>query len=234
LTIGAGRTLGVREATSLGRGLINQGTLAPGLQLGSISAQSYQQTAGGTFDVQLRGTTPDTEHDRLVVTGTATLGGMLNVSLTSGFVPAPGNSFTVLTAGSLVSDFATLELPMLAAGLVWDINKTSTAYTLSIAAADFNRNGVVDAADYVVWRKTRNSSVAAYSGADANGDGIVNDADRTIWRSNFGNIRGTNPGTGGAASYRVPEPATMLSAAAAAALLAGRRRAFHANRRRAA
>jgi hypothetical protein len=39
------------------------------------------------------------EFDTMTVSGSATFGGTLDVSLVNGFVPAPGDSFTVLTAG---------------------------------------------------------------------------------------------------------------------------------------
>jgi CSLREA domain-containing protein len=54
---------------------------------------------------------------------------------------------------------------------------------------DFNRNGVVDAGDYVVGRKQSGSTVVPASGADGNGDGKVNDADLVLWRSNFGTVQ---------------------------------------------
>lgn len=50
---------------------------------------------------------------------------------------------------------------------------------------DFNLNGIVDAADYVVWRDVRQTAVVQ-STADSNGDGIVDDADYQIWRRSFG------------------------------------------------
>jgi hypothetical protein len=52
--------------------------------------------------------------------------------------------------------------------------------------ADYNDNGQVDAADYVIWRKQLNQMVPAGTGADGNGDGTVNVADYTLWRTNFG------------------------------------------------
>jgi hypothetical protein len=52
-------------------------------------------------------------------------------------------------------------------------------------AGDYNLNGVVDAADYVVWRKTLNGSVIPYTGADGNGDCKADEADRVVWRAHF-------------------------------------------------
>jgi hypothetical protein len=75
---------------------------------------------------------------------------------------------------------------------------------------DYNRNGVVDAADYVVWRKTLSQSVPNGSGADGTGpggtpDGLVNNLDYDFWRSRFGS---TSPGAGSAlGAAAVPEPA---------------------------
>jgi hypothetical protein len=51
---------------------------------------------------------------------------------------------------------------------------------------DYNQNGVVDTADYVVWRKTLTNSVTRFSGADGDGDGTVDPEDYGVWRSHFG------------------------------------------------
>ena len=62
---------------------------------------------------------------------------------------------------------------------------------------DYNLNHSVDAADYVLWRKTTGTSVPQpYSGADGDGNSVVNANDYTVWRSHFGN---TSPGAGSAA-----------------------------------
>jgi len=66
---------------------------------------------------------------------------------------------------------------------------------------DFNGNGVVDAADYALWRK---GDLAA----DGNGDTLVNQADYDLWRSNFGN---GGPGAGsGLSGAAVPEPTGLV------------------------
>ena len=149
------------------------------------------------MSLQLAGTTADTQYDKLITSSTAFLAGRLQVSLINGFTPALGNSFTVLTASSIIGSFGTYDLPQLASGQAWKIDQSATAVTLTVVEGDYNRNGVIDADDYVVWRKTRNTSVTAWSGADGNGDGLVNDADFAIWRTNLGAIGGGVHGAGG-------------------------------------
>lgn len=81
---------------------------------------------------------------------------------------------------------------------------------------DYNQNGIVDAADYPVWRKTFNLSASpAGTGADGNGDGVIGAGDYTFWRQHFGEaVRLTvNTGLGSGSSERlgssvVPEPSS--------------------------
>ncbi len=71
---------------------------------------------------------------------------------------------------------------------------------------DYNKNGTVDAADYVLWLKTFDDETpAANRPADGNHDGYVDDYDYAIWRENFGNEG--SPVTG-ATLAQVPEPTT--------------------------
>ena len=67
---------------------------------------------------------------------------------------------------------------------------------------DYNGNGTVDAADYVLWRK----DPAAFGGDP---DGY------NTWRANFGNPPGAGSGVGAA----VPEPATWILVAAMGAMI---------------
>ena len=83
---------------------------------------------------------------------------------------------------------------------------------------DFNRDGQVDAADYVVWRKQLGQS--GNIAADANEDNVVDTKDYNLWRSNFG--RSESAGIGASAS--VPELSTShLAVLAACALVFCRR-----------
>lgn len=78
----------------------------------------------------------------------------------------------------------------------------------AILAGDYNRDGRVDTADYVVWRSTYGASGAAYNGADGDGSGSIGDGDFAVWRSNFGL---TAASAGGSLTNRaaVPEPSLV-------------------------
>jgi arylsulfatase A-like enzyme len=55
-----------------------------------------------------------------------------------------------------------------------------------VIPGDFNVDGTVDAADYVLWRFEVSQTPVAQLTADSNGDGIVDDSDYQVWRRNFG------------------------------------------------
>ena len=64
------------------------------------------------------------------------------------------------------------------------------------AAGDYNRNGVVDAADYTVWRDQLDATgLTPLAGADGDGDGEVTAADYGVWKSHFGQTL-SSPGAG--------------------------------------
>lgn len=74
---------------------------------------------------------------------------------------------------------------------------------------DYNGNGVVDAADYTIWRNTFGQEVAAGTGADGDQSGMIDDGDYTFWKARFGdNVPGAGAGAVGPA---VPEPTTAAT-----------------------
>jgi hypothetical protein len=86
-----------------------------------------------------------------------------------------------------------------------DIGAYEAQGVTTFAAGDYNRNGLVDAADYTVWRDTHGQTgLDAFDGADGNGDGEVNWADHAVWSLNFGSpLIVTPPALGGASTSAV-------------------------------
>ena len=86
---------------------------------------------------------------------------------------------------------------------------------MAIPPGDYNKNGVVDAADSVLWRK-------GDPAADSNGDTFVDQVDYDLWLANFGN--GARGSGAALSSASVPEPAALtLLAIGLFAMCAGRR-----------
>jgi hypothetical protein len=79
---------------------------------------------------------------------------------------------------------------------------------------DYNSDGVVDAADFTVWRDNQGSATIPGTGADGNGDGLVDQQDYDVWRSQFGNesprarVEVTWAPVAGAASYTIRRATT--------------------------
>lgn len=94
---------------------------------------------------------------------------------------------------------------------------------VAVINADYNGNGIVDAADYVLWRDSAGQSGNGLS-TDGNGDGTVNEADHEYWRKHFGKSA-SGAGVGQAAlTSAVPEPISQTLLGLAALLLSVVRR----------
>ena len=135
------------------------------------------------------------------------------------------NGSPAINAGAGMSaalaDLAGLPRP---AGGQFDIG----AYEYGALRGDFNRDGVVNASDYVLWRNSLGSSLVRYAGADATGNGVVDQADYDLWRANFGTV---STGLGASlGSSSVPETGTltlMIFAAASGLMRSSRLRDVH-------
>ena len=147
---------------------------------------------------------------------------MLSGTFSAGVTPAffTGSSGNIFTSVPVTNN--TLGNEALASAITTIVRTNAVANS-----ADYNHDGIVDGADYVVWRKTLgNAAAPPGSGADGNGDGTVNPADYTLWRSHYGNPSGAGAGAS-LSTNSVPEPTgCVLLAIGALLVLAPRRGRF--------
>jgi hypothetical protein len=204
------------------------------LQLGSGATLSgnglidanYSQAAGGTMRINIGGLTPDTQFDQLRIDGNASLGGTLQVALTNNLVPVFGQSFEILQiTGTRTGEFDIAQLPSLTGGLQWNLvyNPQSVVLEVENFYGDYSGNGVIDAADYVVWRNTLNAT-GINQPADGDQNRVVNQLDYDFWRARFGQTSGSGAGDLDSAQAAVPEPSLLVFGAQAVLFLVVRRR----------
>ena len=64
-------------------------------------------------------------------------------------------------------------------------------------SGDYNGNGIVDAADYTIWRDTLGSTTDLCANGDNTGAsaGVIDQADYTFWKSKFGATSGSRCGS---------------------------------------
>lgn len=140
--------------------------------------------------------------------------------------------FEVASAPFLTNDPAGLSVPRLRMGELSNDGQSylfvgystspsaeamySVAFQPPTLPGDFNDDGIVDSADYVVWRK--NIGNAPRSLPNDPYFRVIGAEQYETWRTNFGRTSAAEPST----ASSVPEPASILLAALAAAACSGR------------
>ena len=173
------------------------GIFAPGTSPGTITVAGLNLQSGSTLQFELGAT-----RDHIVVTnnGNITLGGLLDLSILSGFNPALGQTFSLFegSIGSITGAFSAVNAPIInghTLSLVYGANSVM----LELGnAGDFNGDGRIDSSDYVVWRKGLGTT---YTQNDYN-----------VWRTNFGATAGSGSGSAGnlPSQSAVPEPSSAV------------------------
>ncbi|HVT27276.1 MAG TPA: retropepsin-like aspartic protease [Lacipirellulaceae bacterium] len=207
IAVGSGPIVGQVENHS---GVVAPSDRAAGSPIGTLSIGGrFVNDEAGTLAIDLGGPTGGTQYDRIQVDNDAALDGTLAISLinlgSGSYAPAVGTTFTILTAGDGVGGaFASVQGPD---GYNWQvIYLTNSAQLVVGNPGDFNNDGVVDASDYVVWRR--------------NSGGPLN---YQAWRSHIG-VTYSGSGSSENAVASVPEPASSLIIGLAACIFALRSR----------
>jgi hypothetical protein len=139
----------------------------------------------------------------MVVTGTSTDGRTFEGDLLSGtqymfqWTIEPQNSLPLRWDGQVAWMGGRIE-----------VSEIEGADLVPLPPGDYNGNGSVDTADFVIWRKALGQSNMTPSGflADGDGDGQVDQDDYNLWREHYGETSVIGP----LSAAGVPEPATWL------------------------
>ncbi|MCH2118341.1 MAG: FG-GAP-like repeat-containing protein, partial [Pirellulales bacterium] len=200
-------TLEVTGGTLAGSGDVNgdlvvaSAVVTPGHGIGTLNVRGdFSLESQATLQIDIEG---PSSKDILTVVGDADLAGSLEVVLHGGYQPALGAQFLVMIANNVIDNGLTLTGAN-ADDFQANFYGSSLILTSLFAGleGDYNKDGIVDAADYTFWRDARGANVVAGSGADGNRDGVVNQADYVLWKARFGN---TLAG-GSSQPVKVPEP----------------------------
>lgn len=201
-----GGSLGGRGKVSGNLIVLSGGRVFPGGEkvkmvdpTGQLGFNTLTLSIGGTLAIDLGGTDRGVNYDFFEFNSIASISGSLEVDAIPGFTPISGQSFQILGASTLIGEFAGLphgELVGVFGGTEIFIEYNHTpgnrgVYLIAGRGGDFNANGIVDAADYTVWRDGMGTEYS--SGHYA------------MWKSNFGQVIGHSPGAG--EILGVPEPA---------------------------
>jgi hypothetical protein len=160
---------------------------------GALNTSSWVSFADS--NAAWRESNPSTKH-----LGELNIGGSRNFAAGSAAVSL-GSAFTPGSAKDLVFEFHAVGLGTLTGSVEYEDGVINFGTT----PGDFNNDGHVDAADYVVWRK--NSGTMNPLPNDDNIGGTIGTAHYNLWRANFGTAVGSGSALNPAA---VPEPGPVV------------------------
>jgi autotransporter-associated beta strand protein len=186
---------GVLQTGGVIGNLLNDGGIfSPGPSIVQSEITGAFTQRAGSLEIEIGGPPTSNQFDTLTVHGAAVLDGTLNVKLLNGAKPAFGQVFPIISAaGGITGDFDQVLQPGMGLGLYLSALTSHDSLSLVVRlSGDYNNDGSVDGADYVVWKTSDGRNVPPGTGADGNRDGRVNNFDFRIWKR-FYNPVSENP-----------------------------------------
>lgn len=139
----------VNADVTVGNGDALPATLAVGAGIGDLSIDGdLELMSDGILQVQFSDASRGGAFDTINVTGTATLGGTLDLSVLSG-APTPGTTYTLLTAQNLKGRFDDIIGVPAPGGGSWvpEFDLTGVSFQISAERGDMNADDIVDEND---------------------------------------------------------------------------------------
>jgi autotransporter-associated beta strand protein len=223
ITVDNGGTLGGNGAVSGAVTVNSGGKISPGLTVDDFDVPSLTLNVGSAVNIDV---TFFQFSDRVDVSGLLTLnGGTINVFDPNNVLTV--GDYTIFNYGTLAGSLGNLGTPIGPEGYNYSLYDTGNSIHLVVeespdgVAGDFNNDGIVDAADYVMWAKLRNTSTPLENDGDLGTP--INEDHYELWQQYNGEVF---QGSGGEGNGSVPEPSTfalwLLGICAAAAARSAR------------
>ena len=95
---------------------------------------TYTQSATGMLNVAVEGTTVGTQYSQMAVSNGISLSGTLNIKRINSFLPAIGETFTILTGSAVSGLFTTVNGLSINSGEHFEITYTATAVKLTVVS----------------------------------------------------------------------------------------------------
>jgi autotransporter-associated beta strand protein len=209
--------LRLEHGANLGVGIENQGDLQLGGittgQIGQVTAGAFEQMANGELIIHLGGITSGA-FDHLQIGGAAQLDGSLRLALTGGYVPVLGQGIEILMAElGVTGTFDSVIQPSgMPAGIVFAVQYGLKDVSLKVVVdaglpGDYNDDGVVNVADFVVWRSNEGTTLSLPN--DNSIGGTIGAAHYNLWRTNYGRTAGSIAARSAGAQGAIPEPTSL-------------------------
>jgi hypothetical protein len=154
LDIGAASFVNVVGGTIAGDGeldvdsttaAIHAGTLAPGSSAGKLTVRgTLPLSPTANIAIEIGGITRTVAYDWLAVTGSATLTGTLDITLINGYEPEIGDTFTIVTCGSCVGAFETINGVEIGNGKRFDTVYNGGDIQLVVVTVALSRMSILD------------------------------------------------------------------------------------------
>ncbi len=173
----------------------NGGTLAPGTSPGITNVQGdYTQASAGIMQIEIGGLAAGAEFDQVNVTGTAGLGGTLELSLIAPYTPDYYNEFIILTAGTISGAFDAITgydaVPNMTLMPVYGADNITV---VAIIPGDVSLDKFVGQDDLDIVLGSWGDNVVVGSPADPSFDGFVGQEDLDMVLGDWGEGEGSIP-----------------------------------------
>jgi autotransporter-associated beta strand protein len=167
-------------------------TYDPGFSPTTVFVGNIAFSSGFALNIDLGGTTPGSQYDQIISSGTVTLAGTLNLVPYGAYVPAAGDKFVVMTYANATGTFSTINGTSAGPGLTYSVVYEPNALVVLTTANGCNTwsvdsNGSLSSGGNYAGGTPPSGvgAVATFSNVITGNRTVTVDADTTLGTVNF-------------------------------------------------